>query len=179
MSLRRQCRHVESDCIYAVAKTIRGGKPDIQVPQEWDEDLERDVEDALEDAGWEVEVQTDQTSYVWVISDPANSEESAYSFEFGPQQVVIVSRHAAQVEYLRSLGYEGPVIAHATASDVAGQTVIGNLPLHLACLCKMVGCADMTLPSELRGVELTLEQVRLYSNGVRWYRVTRDVLDQD
>jgi hypothetical protein len=179
MSLRRQCRHVESDCIYAVAKTIREGKPDIQIPQEWDEDLERDVEDALEDAGWEVEVQTDQTSYVWVISDPANSEESECSFEFGPQQVVIVSRHPAQVEYLRSLGYEGIAIAHATAKDVAGMTVIGNLPMNLACLCKKVGCADMTLPPELRGCELTLEQVQQYSTGVRWYRVTRDVLDQD
>ena len=179
MSLRRQCRHVESDCIYVVAKTIREGKPDIQIPQEWDEDLEKDVEDALEDAGWEVEVQSDQTSYVWVISDPANSEESAYSFEFGPLAVVIVSRHPAQVEYLRSLGYEGIAIPHATAKDVAGMTVIGNLPMNLACLCKKVGCADMTLPPELRGVELTLEQVQQYSNGVRWYRVTRDVLDQD
>lgn len=179
INLRRTCRHVEADSVALIANTLRGGKTDIFVREEWDEELEEEVMDAIEASGWEVEVQTDQSGQVWVISDPANSEESECSFEFGQSQVVMVSRHPAQIEYLRSLGYEGPVIAHATASDVAGQTVIGNLPLHLACLCKKVGCADMTLPSELRGVELTLEQVRLYSNGVRWYRVTRDVLDQD
>lgn len=179
INLRRTCRHVEADCVAFVANTLRGGKTDVQIPQEWDEDLEEEVMDAIEASGWEVEVQTDQTSYVWVISDPANEEESECSFEFGPQQVVIVSRHPAQVAYLRSLGYEGIDIPHATAKDVAGMTVIGNLPMNLACLCKKVGCADMTLPPELRGVELTLEQVQQYSTGVRWYRVTRDVLDQD
>jgi len=92
-----------------------------------------------------------------------------------PSQVVMVSRHPAQIEYLRSLGYEGVAIAHATASDVAGQIVIGNLPMNLACLCKKVGCADMTIPADKRGCELTLAEVQEFSNGVVWYTVKKEV----
>jgi hypothetical protein len=92
-----------------------------------------------------------------------------------PSQVVMVSRHPAQVEYLRSLGYVGTVLTHATASDVAGMTVIGNLPMNLACLCVRVGCADMTIPADKRGCELTLAEVQEFSNGVVWYTVKKEV----
>ena len=147
LTLRRTNRAAEADGILLVANTLRGGKPDVQIHSEWEEELEEEVLDALHASGWEVEFQTDQTSHIWVISDPANQEESEYSFEFLPEQVVMVSRHPAHIQYLRSLGYVGTPIPHATAADVTGKTVIGNLPMHLACLCKKVGCADMSLPS--------------------------------
>ena len=47
---------------------------------------------------------------------------------------VIVTRHPATVEFVKQqLGRDDiPVIASATAEDVRGATVYGNLPLHLA-----------------------------------------------
>lgn len=35
-----------------------------------------------------------------------------------------------------------PVLASATAADVRGKVVAGNLPLHLACLCEQVHAVE-------------------------------------
>ena len=55
---------------------------------------------------------------------------------------IIVSRHPATVAYLRDeLGPDWssvPAIASATADDVRGVIVAGNLPLHLAALAASV-----------------------------------------
>lgn len=56
-------------------------------------------------------------------------------------QYVIVSRHAAGVEFLQSVCPEfagAPVLASATPDDVRGKIVGGNLPMHLACLAHEV-----------------------------------------
>lgn len=45
---------------------------------------------------------------------------------------LIVSRHSAAVEWLRKQGITAPVLESATAADVSGKIVAGNLPLHLA-----------------------------------------------
>jgi hypothetical protein len=89
-------------------------------------------------------------------------------------ETIIVSRHPGQVAYLRSLGFEGLVLEHVTASDVKGKIVIGNLPMNLAALCVRVGCADMKIPAEKRGCELTLAEVVQFSNGVVWYTVKKE-----
>jgi len=54
---------------------------------------------------------------------------------------VIVSRHPAAIEFIRWQAPEfatAPVLASATADDVRGKIVAGNLPLHLAALAAEV-----------------------------------------
>lgn len=87
-------------------------------------------------------------------------------------KVVIVSRHAGAIEWLREYGYVGPVIEQATADDVRNMFVIGNLPLHLAALTAMIGSIDLpNLPRELRGQDLTPEQMDAAGAVIRWYTV--------
>lgn len=90
---------------------------------------------------------------------------------------IIVTRHPALVEHLAEQGYTGKVVAHATDDDVRGQHVVGVLPLRLAALAASVTEVPLNLPPELRGVELTLEQVRAYAGEPVTYRVTREGSD--
>jgi len=76
---------------------------------------------------------------------------------------LVVTRHAALVEYARELGLVGPdlrVLAHVSEADVAGQHVLGVLPLHLAALAASVTEIPLALEPADRGVELPIERVR-------------------
>ena len=87
----------------------------------------------------------------------------------------IISRHPAYITYLLEIGlisevYE--VISHATPEQITGRHVISSgLPNSLACLCKSVTTVPLWLPEELRGVELTLEQVRQFAKPAETFRV--------
>lgn len=88
--------------------------------------------------------------------------------------MVVVTRHPALVEFLREQGVltaGARVVAHATPEDVAGQHVVGVLPLRLAALAASVTEVPLNLPAELRGQELSLEQVRQYAGAPVTYRV--------
>ena len=79
---------------------------------------------------------------------------------------LIVTRHPGLVEYLRELGLAADgvvVVSHATPENVAGKRVCGVLPHNLSCLCESFTEVPLNLPAELRGQELSLEQVRLYA----------------
>jgi putative CRISPR-associated protein (TIGR02620 family) len=87
---------------------------------------------------------------------------------------LIVTRHPGLVEYLRELGLstdEVVVVSHATPENVAGKNVCGVLPHNLSCLCESFTEVPLNLPAELRGTELTLEQVRQYAGQPVTYRV--------
>lgn len=89
-------------------------------------------------------------------------------------QTIVITRHAALVQFLKETGIVGDnvtVIAQATEADVAGKHVIGVLPLHLAALAAKVTTLNLNTPSELRGVELSVEQLREFSSGVTTYVV--------
>lgn len=91
-------------------------------------------------------------------------------------QPVVVTRHAALVEYLAELGVvpQGtPVVSHATPADVQGRHVYGVLPMHLAAEAALVTEVPLALPAELRGQELSMEQVRQYAGKPVTYRITR------
>ena len=62
------------------------------------------------------------------------------------------------------------VIESTTPDDVRGRRVVGVLPLHLA--AEVVNVTINT-PIELRGVELSLAQVRQYATPPAVYRVER------
>jgi len=93
------------------------------------------------------------------------------------KDVIIVTRHPALVQVLaEDYGIMGPVLAHATAADVRGKAVVGVLPLRLAALAKSTTEVVLDLPPELRGVELTVEQVRQYMKGLDTF-VVRTLAD--
>ena len=89
---------------------------------------------------------------------------------------VVVTRHPALVEYLTELGVVPAgteVVTHATAEQVRGRHVFGVLPLHLAAETASVTEVTLHVPAELRGVELTLEQVRQFAGPLVEYKVSR------
>ncbi len=86
---------------------------------------------------------------------------------------IIVSRHPAAVEFLRE---ELPdwknvrLVASATAADVAGSIVAGNVPLHLAALAAEVICVEFRGDAP-RGTEYGVAEMRAAGAQLRRYRV--------
>lgn len=93
--------------------------------------------------------------------------------------VVIVTRHKALLEYileqdvLVNTNEDTWVITHVSdPQEIRDRIVVGVLPLHLAAEAREVWEYPMDIPKELRGQELTLEQVRQYARPLRKYKVT-------
>lgn len=87
---------------------------------------------------------------------------------------IVVTRHPALVEYLKERGVidnDVEVVDHATAEIVKGKHVIGVLPTHLAALTGKYTNVGLNVPKELRGEELTLEQVRQYASTPTDYEI--------
>lgn len=87
---------------------------------------------------------------------------------------LIVTRHPGLVTYLREVGMadeETIIVAHATPDVVRGKRVCGVLPHSLSCLCDTFTEVPLDLPQELRGTELTVEQVRQFARPAVTYRV--------
>lgn len=79
---------------------------------------------------------------------------------------LIVSRHKALVEFLALSGLTAQhVIEHATPEDVKDKVVAGVLPHHLSCLTKVYIEVPIHVPPKLRGVELSLDQIRQYAGN--------------
>ena len=92
---------------------------------------------------------------------------------------IVVTRHPALVEYLVEAGYisaSTEVVSHACEETVAGKHVFGALPLRLAAKAASITEIPLDLPAHLRGVELTLEQVRQYAGKPTTYVVKEDYL---
>lgn len=95
-----------------------------------------------------------------------------------PHEVIIVTRHKALVEWLHKHHKFKPndvikVIEHATRKDIDEKDVIGVLPLNLACFANSVTQVDLDLPLEMRGKELTVEDIDKYYDGETTYYVQR------
>lgn len=91
---------------------------------------------------------------------------------------VVVTRHAAFVTVCHERGLieeDGfVVLAHASPEEIKGKTVItSGLPLHLAALCKSVVTIPLTLPPELRGKELSVEQMREHAGETEKFLVMK------
>ena len=85
---------------------------------------------------------------------------------------ILVTRHPALVAVIKSIvGEDIDVLSHATEEDVRGKHVYGVLPLRMAASAAMLTEVTLHLPPELRGVELTEEQVRQYMQEFRTYKV--------
>lgn len=91
-------------------------------------------------------------------------------------ETVIITRHKALAAYLIEIGAVPPnarIVPHAGPEDIRGNVVAGPLPLHLACLAHSLIHVPLDIPPDLRGVELTLEQVRALAKPVERYSVRR------
>ena len=80
------------------------------------------------------------------------------------ENVLIVTRHAPLVEWLKLRGIEGRVIAQASPADVAGKDVYGILPMWLAAEANSITEVSMPgLPLEARskvnGGDFTVNQM--------------------
>ena len=87
---------------------------------------------------------------------------------------IVVTRHTALVAHLLDLGLvqDGvAVLAHATPEDLRGKHVIGVLPHHMSALAALYTEVPLLVPEQLRGRELSLEQVRQYAGAPVTYRV--------
>jgi putative CRISPR-associated protein (TIGR02620 family) len=89
---------------------------------------------------------------------------------------LIVTRHAALVEWLATQGFTGEVKAQVTADDVRGRRVIGVLPLHLAAEAAEVVAVDMpglTLEQRRQINDLTCAEIAAAGAKLTAYVVTR------
>ena len=103
-------------------------------------------------------------------------EVSNALYPTGEVETVVVTRHPALVAYLVEVGLvqEGvKVVTHATEDAVRRKHVIGVLPLRLAALAASITEVPLVLPPDLRGVELTLDQIRKYAGETATYAVIR------
>lgn len=89
---------------------------------------------------------------------------------------IIVTRHPGLVEYLKEEGLisEGvEVLTHASPDAVQGKHVLGVLPHSLSCLTRSFTEIPLSLPPELRGKELTADDVRQHAGAPVTYQVRK------
>jgi len=89
---------------------------------------------------------------------------------------IVVTRHPSLVNYLEEMGLTSKnvqVLTHAGPDDVKGKDVCGVLPHSLSCLTASFTEVPLVLPAELRGTELTLEQIKRYAKPPVTYIVRR------
>lgn len=87
---------------------------------------------------------------------------------------LVITRHTALVEYLKEIKLVHPnveVIEHATPEMVKDRVVFGVLPHSLSCLTTSFTEVPLVLPAELRGVELSIEDIRKYAKSPVTYIV--------
>ena len=90
---------------------------------------------------------------------------------------LVVTRHAGLVEYLNSIGMCGrgvEVIEHASPEDVKGRHVCGALPHSLSCLAASFTEVPLTLPSKLRGKELSADDIHKYASPPVTYIIRKE-----
>ena len=95
---------------------------------------------------------------------------------------LIVTRHKSLVSYLidKNIIKEGEykLIEHADYKDVEGQNVIGVLPLQLASYAKSITEVPLKLTSQMRGKELTFDEVEKIAEEPVQY-IVREVNSSD
>ena len=94
----------------------------------------------------------------------------------------VITRHKALLAYLldKDIIKEGEykLVEHADYKDVEGQDVIGVLPLQLASYAKSVTEVPLKLTPEMRGKELTFEEVEKVAEEPVQY-IVREVNSSD
>ena len=88
---------------------------------------------------------------------------------------IVVTRHKALVQYLKEQGLideNTQIVSHIDNPDIIkNKIVLGVLPHSLSCLTKEYWEISLNLPPELRGKELSVEDIKKYSKGLKRYIV--------
>lgn len=88
---------------------------------------------------------------------------------------VIITRHEGLVELLKEEGLipsKCKVLSHVEDPEqIKSRWVIGILPVHLAVHTAIFSCPELELPLELRGKELSKDEMRPYFKGLKHYFV--------
>ena len=90
-------------------------------------------------------------------------------------KIIVITRHPALVEFLlekhiiEAGNFE--LYSHASKELIDGKDVIGVLPLGLAKYANTVTSVNLILPPDMRGKELTLEDVRQYCSDIETFKV--------
>lgn len=87
---------------------------------------------------------------------------------------LVVTRHPALLTVLIERGLvdtNTPIVTHASEDQVRGKHVLGVLPHRLSSLCGLYTELSINVPPEMRGRELTVEQVREYASAPVTYSV--------
>lgn len=90
------------------------------------------------------------------------------------KNAVVVTRHQGLVEYLKEINLidgTATIVSHATAETVERKNVVGVLPHSLSCKAISFTEVPLNLPPEMRGVELTVDDMRKYAGEPVTYRV--------
>ncbi len=91
--------------------------------------------------------------------------------------MIVVTRHKALVELLRERGIideAATVLEHVTdPAQIAGQDVIGVLPLSLAAGAASVTEIPLALTPDDRGKELSIERLREIAGEAATYTVIK------
>lgn len=151
----------------------RGRAPHLIIPTE--KLLGRTIDEAVEEV-----VKTPRRQYGRGGS-ASPSTEAPTETPTKPLQKVVVTRHNALVAYMKELGLVDettPVYPHVRGSMIAGKHVFGALPLHLMALAAKVTVVPLrNVPHNLRGQDLSIEEVRMYAAPPVTYEV-REVLTE-
>ena len=89
---------------------------------------------------------------------------------------IVVTRHRALLSYLSSINMttkDTVVISHASPADITGKDVAGVLPHSLSCLTNSFTEIPLNIPFEMRGKELSLEDIRKYAGDAVTYKIKR------
>ena len=89
---------------------------------------------------------------------------------------LVVSRHKALVETLKevAVGFDlsnAEVKEHVEEKDVTGKIIIGVLPLRLASKARRFFELSLAVPADMRGKELTKDELKKYMIGIQEYIV--------
>lgn len=87
----------------------------------------------------------------------------------------VITRHPALIQYLIEIGLadsNAQILSHATVEDVAGEDVIGVLPLALAAKANTITEVPLALTPEMRGKELDLDTIRAIAGKPQTYKVS-------
>ena len=90
--------------------------------------------------------------------------------------VVVVSRHDAFVEFLKSFGIlhgNEKVISHVSSPDeIAGKIVISSgMPLWLSAMAKCMVVVSMDIPFQMRGKELSVDDMKRFFKRIDVFEV--------
>ncbi len=89
---------------------------------------------------------------------------------------LVVTRHKELITYLKELNLVDDnveVIDHASSDKIKNKKVIGILPHSLSCVTELFGEIPLVIPIDMRGKQLTIDQIREFAKPLQVYKVEK------